>query len=55
MGVDSTERRKDIKRVGSPVVMINLDDGGLHSPRSNINPDDVANKTGNESFAGDIN
>lgn len=35
--------------------MINLDDGALQSPRSNINQDELANKTNNESFAGDIN
>ena len=35
--------------------MINLDDGALQSPRSNINQDDLVNKTNNESFAGDIN
>ena len=54
---DTAQSKSLLKRAGSPVVMINLDDGDNASPRSNIQPDDNANNRtkDEESFTGDIN
>ena len=54
---ETAQSKPLFKRAGSPVVMINLDDGDDASPRSNIQPDDNANNRtkDEESFAGDIN